>query len=358
MTTYCKGCGVKLQNEDPKKLGYVPNADAEYCQRCFKIRNYGDVVISMQKGIESSQTFDKINQIDGVVFWIVDLFTFESSIIPNLNEKLPGKDIILVLTKRDVLPKTLTNQKIAQFVQERLEHENIHVKDILVCGYLLKDSEESRMYINFINEAIDYYRNGRDVIFMGIANVGKSTILNHLNQNKELTTSRNPGTTLDLVSIQKDGYVIYDTPGIENYHSVLTHLPVQDLKTVIPTKPIRPFISQIYEDQSFAVGGLARLDVKVKGRATVVGYFSRALSIHRGKLEKADALWENHLNELLSPSLDTSMDTMKTLQCKMKGDKMDVVIHGVGWFCISGDIKEVKVKVHNGIYVTFRKAMI
>ena len=358
MVAYCKGCGVALQNDNPEEIGYVPSLDALYCQRCFKIRNYGDVTISMQQGIESNETFDKINEIDGIVFWIIDLFAFESSLISNLNKKLPNKDIILILTKRDVLPKTLTNQKIANFVQERLEQEDIHVKDILVCGHLLKDGQDAQMYIDFINQAIDYYRGNKDVIFMGVANVGKSTILNHLNQNKALTTSRNPGTTLDLIPIEQDGYTIYDTPGIENSHSILTYLSPKDLKMVIPTKPIKPFVCQIYEDQSFAAGGLARLDVKVNGKATVVGYFSRSISIHRGKLEKADALWQNHLNEMLTPCLDTSMLTMHTYHTKMRGDKMDVVIHGIGWFCLSGNIEDITVKVHKGIYVTFRKAMI
>ena len=83
---------------------------------------------------------------------------------------------------------------------------------------------------------------------------------------------------------------------------------------VIPTKPIKPFVSQIYEDQSFAAAGLARLDIVVKGKASVVGYFSRSLSIHRGKLENADNLWNKHLNEMLVPCLDTSMLTMHTFQ--------------------------------------------
>ena len=358
LVAYCKGCGVALQNEREDAIGYVPSLDAVYCQRCFKIRNYGDVVISMQQGIESSQTFNKINEIDGVVFWIVDLFAFESSLIQKLNQKLPGKDIIMVLTKRDVLPKTLTTRKISEFVQQRLQEEGIVVKDILLSGHLLKNSDEAKQSIENIEQAIDYYRNGKDVIFMGVANVGKSTILNHLNKNKNLTTSRNPGTTLDLIPIEQDGYTIYDTPGIENNHSVLTYLPPKDLKSVIPTKPIRPFVSQIFEDQSFAAGGLARLDVKVKGKASVVGYFSRSISIHRGKLEKADALWQNHLNEMLVPCLDTSLLTMHTYHCDMTEDKMDVVIQGVGWFCISGEIKDISVKVHKGIYVTFRKAMI
>ena len=358
MGAYCKGCGVMLKNERKDQIGYVPTLDAIYCQRCFKIRNYGDVVFSMQQGIESNKTFSKINEIDAIVFWIVDLFAFESSLIPKLNQKLPGKDIIMVLTKRDLLPKTLSIEKISSFVQERLAQENIKVKDILLCSDLLKQSAEAIQSIEFLEQAIVYYRQDKDVIFMGMANVGKSTILNHLNQNKVLTTSCNPGTTLDLIPIVQDGYTIYDTPGIENGHSVLTYLSNKDLKTVIPVKTIRPFVSQIFEDQSFAAAGLARLDIKVKGKASVVAYFSRSVSIHRGKLENADSLWQNHLNGMLSPCLDTSLLTMHTYHSKMKGDKMDIVIHGFGWFCVSGAIEEISVKVHKGIYVTFRKAMI
>ena len=59
MTKYCKGCGVLLQNEDENALGYVPTLDASYCQRCYRIRHYGDVTINMQQGIESNATLEK-----------------------------------------------------------------------------------------------------------------------------------------------------------------------------------------------------------------------------------------------------------------------------------------------------------
>lgn len=359
MAEYCKGCGVALQNDDPSGLGYVPTLDAQYCQRCYKIRHYGKVTIDMKQGIESNETLDKINAIDGVVFWVVDLFTFEASLISRLNQKLPGKEIIMILTKRDVLPKTLSDEKILNFVSQRLQEENIKVEDILICGYLLKNDEESINNLRKIVSAIHRYRKNRDIIFMGVANAGKSTILNRLMANQDLTISRHPGTTLDLVPIEQDGYTIYDSPGIENRHSILTILSPKDLKTVIPVKPIKPFVSQIFEDQSYAVGGLARLDVVVDGKASVVGYFSRSLPIHRGKRSNADALWQNHLNGMLVPCVDTSLLTMHTFHAPMmEEDKMDVCIHGLGWFCISGDIKEVYVRVHKGIQVTFRKAMI
>ena len=91
MTKYCKGCGIALQNDDPQGLGYVPALDASYCQRCYKIRHYDQVTISMQQGIESNQTLEKINKIDGIVFWVVDLFTFEASMISRLNQSCREK---------------------------------------------------------------------------------------------------------------------------------------------------------------------------------------------------------------------------------------------------------------------------
>ena len=356
MTKHCKGCGIVLQNTDEKALGYVPKLEADYCQRCYRIRHYGDVTVDMKQGIDSDQTLKKINQLDGIVFWIVDIFAFEASLIANLNKKLPGKKIVMVLTKRDVLPATVSDEKIFAFVQQRMKEENIHVEGILMVGGFLETGKEAQESIENILDIIEQF--DQNIIFMGVANAGKSTVINALLNQDTLTTSRNPGTTLDIVSIPRDHTVWYDTPGIENYHSVLTYLNKKDLKTVIPTKTILPLVFQIYEDQSFAVGGLARLDIVTDGKASVVGHFSRNLTIHRGKLEKADALWNDHLNEMLVPALDTSLLTMHTYQASKSAGKMDVVIHGLGWFCVSGSVKSISVKVHKGIHVSFRKAMI
>lgn len=359
MTEYCKGCGVKLQNEDENALGYVPSLDSSYCQRCWKIRNYGDVTIPMQQGIESNETLNKINEIDGTVFWIVDLFNLESNLISRLNQKLPGRDIVMVLTKRDVLPSTLTDEKILRYVQQRLKQEGIQVKDIVICGDLLKNSDAAKESIERVEDAMQKYGSDR-VIFMGTANAGKSTLVNKILKSEDLTISRNPGTTLDLIPVQMENYTLIDSPGLENYGSVLSWLDPKDLKAVIPNKPIKPIVTQIYEDQSFAVGGLARLDVVADGKATVVGYFNRQLPVHRGKLANADKLWQDHLGEMLSPTLDQSPDTMQTYHAPhlKPGQKMDVVIHGLGWFCVSGNIKDIYVQVHKGIQVSFRKAMI
>lgn len=49
---------------------------------------------------------------------------------------------------------------------------------------------------------------------------------------------------------------------------------------------------------------------------------------------------------------------MVTYSCPVRKTKIDVVIHGLGWFCISPGISEVSVRVNKDVNVTFRKAMI
>lgn len=360
MSKFCKGCGVQLQNQDPNGLGYVPSLEADYCQRCYRLRHYGDVTINMQKGIATNQTIEKVNDLDGVVFWTVDLFNLESNLVSRLNRRLPDKDIILVATKRDLLPATMSEKKIKTYLESRLKEEDIHVKDIIVAGYMTKDGEKAQDVVEQIEWAADRYAPNQNVIFMGMANSGKSTLVNKLLGSKELTISRNPGTTLDIIERPWHDRKLFDTPGLENDKSVLAWLSGADLKQVIPTKPLKPYVCQVYEDQSFAVGGLARMDVVCKGKASIVGYFSLSLPIHRGKLADADRLWSEHLGEMLSPTLDESLDTMKTWHApKLRpNQKMDVVIQGLGWFSVSGDIQSITVKAHEGIQVTFRKAMI
>ena len=44
----------------------------------------------------------------------------------------------------------------------------------MICGYLLKENDKSREYSSRIVNAILKYRKNRNVIFMGVANAGKS----------------------------------------------------------------------------------------------------------------------------------------------------------------------------------------
>lgn len=358
MSKKCKGCGAILQQEHKEAIGYTPKAEAAYCQRCFRITHYDDVVISMKQGVDGDAVLRKIADMDALILWVVDVYDFEANLIKGLNRHLMGKDVIMVATKRDLLPNTLGNQKLSNFLLARLKAVQIQVQGIVICGDLAthpkRDENDS---IEEIFHAIEHFRNGRDVVVMGTANAGKSTLLNALCENNALTTSRHPGTTLDFNEIEMDGYCLYDTPGITRMDSLLTHVDDRLLKTVIPLKPLKARNYQLYEDQSLAIGGLVRLDIIGCQDVSCVCYFSERLKVHRGKQAKANQLWSEHLGELLSPSMCTNFTEMKVFELHNIKDKMDVVIHGLGWFCISGQVDEVKVYVPKEGSVTFRKAM-
>ena len=108
-----------------------------------------------------------------------------------------------------------------------------------------------------------YHPHGDSSVYdaMGRANAGKSTLLNSLMGQDTLTASRYPGTTLDFNPMKIGDFDFIDTPGIEIQNSLLMYVDEKDLKTILPSRTIKPQIFQISGNQSFTIGGLARLDL-------------------------------------------------------------------------------------------------
>ncbi len=346
----CKGCGAHIQTTDKNMIGYTPKEDSDYCQRCFRLMHYDDLTVSMRTGIDPDFVLEKIQTMDALVLWVVDLFDFEAGMINGIGRKLEGKDIIIVCAKRDILPETLSYEKAARFVFGRLKELGVKVKGFILTSKLQKDG------IDEVKHAVSMLAGGRDVVVMGRANAGKSTLLNNLLGKTVLVSSRYPGTTLDFNELMIDGQKYIDTPGIEIQSSMLMSVAEEDLKTILPYKTIKPKIYQIYEDQSFAIGGLVRLDLVGVDEGVVTWYLSDRLPIHRSKVRGADELWRRHYGEMLKPiPLDENFVT-KTVNKKYA--KMDVVIDGLGWATLHGQISQIIVRAPKSVNITFRKAML
>lgn len=361
MTKKCLGCGVELQYENKNELGFSPKVDAIYCQRCFRIQHYDDVVINMQTGIDNNKVLSTIQSMnDALILWVVDVFDFEANILHGINRHLKDKDIVMVATKRDLLPINMGNEKLSKFIFRRCKELDLKISGLVITGDLHQVSEGHNASVSEVKRVISHYRSGGDVVVMGMANAGKSTLLNALLQNNNrLTTSRYPGTTLDVSSQEFEGYTLWDTPGLTREDSLLTLVEPTMLKKVIPHRALKARNYQLRKDQSLAIGGLVRLDLFGCVEASCVGYFNEHLQIHRGKQEKATELWEKHLGGILTPTISSSFSEMQGSDFNsFKGKKIDVVIHGLGFFTISGKVERVKVYVPKGVNVTFREAMI
>ena len=348
--TICKGCGAVLQSRDKTKAGYTPKEEGEYCQRCFRLIHYDDPVLTVDPGIDQDTVLNRIAAMDCMVLWVADLFDFEAGMISGLNRLIGDKEILLCAHKRDILPDTLNHEKIARFIFGRLRETGIKI------GGLVLTSREDPACADEVLNACRLSCQGKPIAVMGRANSGKSTLINHLMKKKVLTESRYPGTTLDFQTMEIDGMTFIDTPGIEVRGSILTVTDESVYKDLIPTKTVKPQIYQLRDDQSFAAGGLVRIDIRGCDRASAVFYMSSRLKLHRSKVSGADALWEKHYGELLSPTAKT--DKFDIYSDRKEYEKMDVVIDGLGWVCLSGQLRSVEVRVPHGVNVTFRKAMV
>ncbi|MBQ9327465.1 MAG: ribosome biogenesis GTPase YqeH [Solobacterium sp.] len=346
----CRGCGAILQTTNPNAAGYTPKEGSAYCKRCFRLIHYDDLTVSMKTGIDPDQVLDGIAQLNAAVLYVTDLFDFESGMIPGLSRKIGDRDIILACTKRDLLPETVSHDKIARFVFGRLKEYGIHVKALhLVSG-------TSKEGVDELREALHELAKERPIVVMGRANSGKSTLLNALANQAVLTSSRYPGTTLEFNELEIDGLKFVDTPGIEVQHSMIMKVAERELKTILPSSTIKPTVFQIHEDQSYAVGGLTRVDVRCEGKGTVTWYISDRLYLHRSKAETADDLWKKQYGKLLVPVPETNRTITRTY--KRNEEKTDVVVDGLGWCCLSGDITTIRVTTPEDVNVTFRKAML
>ena len=77
----CIGCGAVLQSTDSNSVGYVKNLDSRLCERCFKIRNYGEYISAIKDENDFIVMLDSINKTNDLVILVCDLsaFIFKSS---------------------------------------------------------------------------------------------------------------------------------------------------------------------------------------------------------------------------------------------------------------------------------------
>ena len=113
MSKKCIGCGAILQSDDKDKIGYIRKEkleDSNYCERCFKITNYGDFKKIDTTGEEYIEIYKNINKTNDLVLFLVDIFTLNDSI--NMVNKYLDNKIVLVVTKYDIIPKSVKESKI------------------------------------------------------------------------------------------------------------------------------------------------------------------------------------------------------------------------------------------------------
>ena len=326
----CSGCGVVLQDKDSNLLGYTKDVTNDLCERCFRIRNYNDYKVVAKNNDDFINILKDINTTDDLVVLVVDLFNINKN-IEEISKYLTN-NILLVLTKRDILPKSCYDKKIIEY----FNNYNLNILDTVVISSV-KNYNFDELY-----NKINYYKNTNNVYVVGFTNAGKSTMINKIlynysNNNTVITTSNLPSTTIDSIKVKiNDELTLIDTPGLLDNEDMINYVDEGLIKRLVPKSELRPITYQIKQKQFIFIEDLVRVDVD--GQNSLTFYISNNLNIKR-VFKDSDKLIE-----------------FKKYELSLENDS-DVVIQGMGFIKVTKKTV-ITIYVQEGVRVFVRKSLI
>ena len=324
--TKCKGCGILLQDKNKDELGYVEDLNNELCMRCFKLSHYGEY---KNVNLTNDDYKDLLNTIpkDSLVVYTSDILSL------NFDRLNDYSNVLLVITKRDIMPRSFKDEKIINYVKK-----NTNVKKVLVI------SSKKNYNIDTLYNYICMNALKKPVYFIGNTNSGKSTLINKLignygdDTNDKVTVSMYPSTTLSLVPISLNNVDVIDTPGLIDKNSIVNILDKVDLKKITPTKEIKPKSCQITGKGSIVIDKYARIDYETYVNNSIVIYASNNLDI------RFNSLKNSYLKELDEYSF-------------ISVSKKDIVIPGLCFIKLGNNI-DIKIYVYKGVKPYLRDNLI
>lgn len=319
MIRKCSGCGATLQSRVANKSGYVKEdklSDAKYCERCFKIKNYGecDIVNEIK---DFKKIIDNINKDDYGIVYLIDVLNIAKEEIEYINKF--NKNVFVLLTKRDILPKSVKDKKLVEYFKENYYNNS----DVLCISSFKKYNIDK--FLEIIRE-----RNIKNLYVVGFTNAGKSTFINSIlssvNEKPSITTSAVPNTTSDFIHINIGDLTIIDTPGFISKSSIYNFLNIKDVYKIIPKKEIKVKTYQIRKNESILIDNILRID-------------------HLGEKTNSFSFYMNNNLPFTRMKVITN-DKLKLLPKKnihINGNE-DVVINGLGFIKI---VKECDIVVYS-----------
>ncbi|KAJ0598200.1 putative nitric-oxide synthase (NADPH) [Helianthus annuus] len=363
----------RVSKSERKRLAREAQMEKEevtVCARCHSLRNYG-------------------NADSTVVVMVVDCVDFDGSFpkraAKSLFESLEGgrdglqrskklPKLVLVATKVDLLPSQISPTRLDRWVRHRAKAHGAP----RLNGVYLVSSRKDLGVRNLLTFVKDLAGPRGHVWVIGAQNAGKSTLINAFAKKggvkaTKLTEAAVPGTTLGILRI---GGVLsakakmYDTPGLLHPYLMSMRLTREEQKMVEIRKELRPRTYRIKQGQAIHVGGLMRLDLNQASVQTiyVTVWASPNVSLHLGKIENADEIWNKHAGVRLQPPIGvdrlSELGKWESREVKVSGtswdvNSVDLSAAGLGWFSLGlkGEAT-LTLWTFDGIEITTREPLV
>ena len=320
----CIGCGITLQNTNSEYDGYVSNIDKELCERCFIIKNYGQNKIVKKNNTDFVNIINKIRDND-IVVYVSNILTLNLDYIDKF------KNVILVLTKRDILPKSIKDIKIINYIKKKYNN----VSSVIIVSAYKKYNLDS------LYKKLEGYGN-KDIYFVGITNSGKSTLINEMIKSYSgvlgtITMSAYPSTTLSVVNVKIGKLIVKDTPGIVIDNSIVNYLDNKEIKKINSKKEIKPVTIQIKGSGAILIDDFYRIEYNTD-TSSMTFYMANSIKIENISLKNPRLL-------------DASCHEYEI------NDEEDLVIEDIGFIKITNKVK-IKMYSKYDTYLYVRNKLI
>ncbi|XP_020600150.1 GTP-binding protein BRASSINAZOLE INSENSITIVE PALE GREEN 2, chloroplastic [Phalaenopsis equestris] len=369
------------------------------CARCHSLRHYGRVREPSAENLLPDFDFDlmvapKMASPSGprsVVLFVVDAADFDGSfprkvarlLSPSIDRNaLAWKEnkpanlprIILVVTKLDLLPPSLSPEMLDNWVRRRANT----LGAAKLAGLHLVSAVRDWGVRNLVEQVAEFAGPRGNVWAVGAQNAGKSTLINAMarcvgRKMTQLTEAPVPGTTLGIVRVEgvlSGQAKLFDTPGILHPYQITTRLTREEQKLVHICKELKPRTYRIMVGHSVHIGGLMRLDVEESSADSIylTVWASPLLPLHMGKQQNSHIMMEDHFGRQLQPPIGanrvTELGKLARTEFRVSGDswdesKTDIAAAGLGWVavCLKGEAL-LSVWTYDGIDVVSRSSLI
>lgn len=355
----CYNCGAVLQSSKSKEKGYIQKdlldnyndgQQVLYCQKCFdfmKVINTGALEQNIDKA--TTKILDDAVATDAYIIWVVDLFTFNGTLNPDVVKKVKKLQVGVIGTHRDLFSNLIKDETLERFLRERFTECGIKPESITVLGN--EDDVDVKELMKKYNAA----RKAHDIYMIGSLNSGKTSLINkflkyYINKTKwQIKTENYRGTNVKVMSIPlTNSSFVYELPGFSLATSVMGKVEKEVQKLITPRRKIETHYRTITKGDAIALGSLGYFEM-YSGRATAIKLYC-AEGVEIKKLSSAkvdDFIEENNRKRSLRPVSEriTSFRDYDFFEYTMENDGQvhDIAIEGLGWisFVAKGQVIRV-----------------
>ena len=138
----CHNCGAILQSDRKKDPGFISRAIVDngvpkipYCNACY------EKMLTLNSGNLQHDTDKDILKIlsdavatDSLIVWMVDLFSFNGTLNPDVVRKVKKLNVVVIGSKRDLFPSGVTDEMLIRYLDERFSEVGVNPVLIKLIG--------------------------------------------------------------------------------------------------------------------------------------------------------------------------------------------------------------------------------